>query len=59
MTAILELQAQPHNCSRNVNAPTRSPEAFEPEVPVFETECASYSPDTRSNSVIAMVEGVI
>ena len=58
-TAILDFQTQPHNHNRNVNAHTRSPEAFEPEIPVFETECTSYSADTRSKSAIAMVEGVI
>jgi hypothetical protein len=59
MAAILDFQAQPHNYSRSVNAHARSPGAFEPEILVFETECASYSADTRSNSAIAMVEGVI
>lgn len=48
-----------HKHSRNVNAHTRSPEVFEPEMPVFEAEFASYSAFTRSNSAIAMVEGVL
>lgn len=33
--------------------------AFEPEMPVCETKFALYSTDTRSNSHIAMVEGVL
>lgn len=48
-----------HEHSTNVYAHTRSPEAFEPEMPVFETECSSYSAYTMSNSAIAIVQGVI
>jgi hypothetical protein len=45
-----------HEHKRHENTHTCSPDAFEPEMPVFETKYPLNSADTKSNCAIAMVE---